>query len=290
MDDVLRMNHVQVKATHNSYHVETPGSTVAEWHYTHAPLDVQLDSQGVRGLELDTRYVADADRFEVLHIPALDEQTTCRAFTECLGIIKGWSDTHSGHAPIFVQLEPKDAPPEDAEAYFEQLEREILSVWPRERIVAPDDVQRDAPTLREAVTTRGWPTLGETRGTILFYVDNLDVFRQPYTRGGSSLEGRLLFVNSAESDPLAAVVIVNDPTDRTRIDAATRSGLIVRTRADEAGTQEQRAAALATGAHLLSSDAPLAFELTGGTPARCNPISAPAGCTSGAIEDAAHLR
>lgn len=290
MDDLLRMNHLQVKATHNSYHVETPGSTVAEWHYTHAPLDVQLESQGVRGLELDTRFVEETQRFEVFHIPALDEQTTCRALTECLAVIKRWSDAHLGHAPLFVQIEPKDAPPADTETYFRALESEILGVWPRERIVAPDDVQRDAPTLREAVTTRGWPTLGETRGTILFYVDDLDVFRAPYTRGGTSLEGRLMFVNAAEADPLAAVVILNDPTDRARIDAAARAGLLVRTRADEAGTQPHHAAALATGAHLLSGDAPLSLDLAGGVPARCNPVAAPAGCTASAVEDAAHLR
>ena len=290
MDDILRMNHVQVRATHNSYHVETAGNSLAEWHYTHAPLDVQLDAQGVRGLELDTRYVEEADRFEVFHIQTLDERTTCRAFTECLAVIKGWSDGHLGHEPILIQIEPKDAPPADAEPYFEKLEREILAVWPRERIVTPDDVQGGAPSLREAVTTRGWPRLGETRGTILFYVDNLDVWRGPYTRGGTSLAARLMFVNSAESDPLAAVLIVNDPTNRARIDAAARAGFIVRTRADESGLPEQRAAALATGAHALSSDFPTVFAIPGGTPSRCNPVTAPAGCTPAAIEDPSHLR
>ena len=92
-----------------------------------------------------------------------------------------------------------------------------------------------------------------------------------------------MFVDSAESDPLAAVIIANDPADRTRIDAAARAGFIVRTRADEAGLAEQRAAALATGAHALSSDYPTMFMLPSGTPSRCNPVTAPAGCTAGAI-------
>jgi hypothetical protein len=290
MDGVLRMNHVQLKATHNSYHVETPGNSLAEWHYTHAPLDVQLESQGVRGIELDTRYVADNDRFEVFHIPALDEQTTCRAFVDCLSVVRAWSEAHPHHEPIFVQVEPKDVPPGDAEPYFEKMEKEILAAWPRERIIAPDDVAGDAPTLREAITTRGWPTLAQARGTILFYVDNLDTWRGPYTRGGTSLAKRLMFVNSAENDPLAAVVIINDPTERARIDAAARAGLIVRTRADEAGLAEQRAAALASGAHALSSDFPAMFAIPEGTPSRCNPVTAPPGCTSIAIEDPAKLR
>jgi hypothetical protein len=291
MDDVLRVNHVQAKATHNSYHVETPGNTRPDWHYTHAPLDVQLESQGVRGLEIDTRLVATSDRFEVVHIPLLDEGTTCRAFTECLATMKSWSDAHRGHTPLLVQIEPKDNPPEDdAETYFAKMEKEILSVWPRERILTPDDVQRNEPTLRGAVTTKGWPTLGETRGTILFYIDNHDAFRRLYSRGGKNVDGRLMFIDAPDDDPLAAVIIANDPADKTRIDALSRAGFLVRTRADEAGTTEVRQAALATGAHLLSSDYPLEFQIPDGTPARCNPLSSPAGCTSLAIEDPLHLR
>src|SRR5262245_34813547 len=157
MDDVLRVNHVQVLATHNSYHLETAGNTLAEWHYTHAPLDVQADKWGVRGFELDTRWIEDAGRFEVFHLPLIDEQTTCRAFVDCLATLKLWSDAHAGHEPLFVQIEPKDIPEDsEAETYFANMEREVLSIWPRERIVTPDDVQRDAPTLRAAVGAKGW--------------------------------------------------------------------------------------------------------------------------------------
>lgn len=290
MDDVLRMNHVQAKATHNSYHVETAGNTLAEWKYNHAPLDVQLESQGVRAVELDTRLVEATDRFEVFHLPGLDEQTTCRAFVDCLRVLDTWSRAHPKHVPILVQIEPKDAPPTDAEPYFAKLEKEILSVWARERIVAPDDIQRDSPTLREGVTSKGWPVLAEVRGTILFYVDNSSDWRAAYTRGGKSLAGRLMFVDSKEDDSLAAFVIANDPDDRARIDAAARAGFLVRTRADAAGSAAKHEAALATAAHALSSDAPLSLVLPGGTPVRCNPVAAPPGCSPGALEDPTRLR
>lgn len=290
MDGTLRVNHVQVKATHNSYHVETAGNTQADWDYTHAPLDVQLESQGVRGLELDTRLIAASDRFEVFHLPLLDEQTTCRFFADCLRVLLAWSNAHPKHVPIFVQIEPKDLPSDDVEAYFQKLEADITSVWPRERILAPDDIQGDAPTLREAVTTRGWPTLAEARGTILFYVDNHETWRDAYTRGGKNLFGRLMFVDVPEDNPLAAVVIVNDPKNRTRIDAAAKAGFLVRTRADAAGSAEEHAAALATGAHALSSDFPLTLTLPDATPVRCNPASAPKECVSTALEDPTKLR
>ncbi len=290
MDGTLHINHVQVRATHNSYHVETPGNSLAEWHYTHAPLDVQLETQGVRGLELDTRLVTESNRFEVFHIPTLDEQTTCRAFVDCLRTIERWSTAHPKHVPILIHIEPKDAVPDDAEGYFAKMEAEITTALPRERIIAPDDVQRDAATLRDAVTTRGWPTLAEARGTVLFYVDNSDVWRAAYTRGGKTLAGRLMFVDSKPDEPLAGVAILNDPTDRAKIDAAARAGLLVRTRADEAGSAEQHAVALATGAHLLSTDAPTTFTIPEANPARCNAVTAPAGCTTAAVEDPSRLR
>jgi hypothetical protein len=41
LDDLLRFDHVQLKATHNSYHIMT--SDIPEWEYTMQPLDAQLD-------------------------------------------------------------------------------------------------------------------------------------------------------------------------------------------------------------------------------------------------------
>src|SRR5215212_8040257 len=55
LDDVLRLNHIQMKGTHNSYHI-APEGAIDDWRYTHAPLDIQLAAQGVRKVELDTHY------------------------------------------------------------------------------------------------------------------------------------------------------------------------------------------------------------------------------------------
>jgi hypothetical protein len=293
MDDVLRINHVQAKGTHNSYHIETPGVTDGELEYSHPPLDVQADASGVRGFELDPRFIASTGRFEVFHLPLVDEGTNCRALVDCLSTLRRWSDAHPAHEPLIMALEPKDnPPPDDPESYFTELETEILSVWPRERIVAPDDVQQGAPTLRDGVTTTGFPTLGQTRGCILFYVDNQLTWRDLYTRGGASLEGRLLFVDGADTPggPLEAVLLLNDPADGARIADAARAGFLVRTVADEAGDANDDRIALTTSAHVLTTDLEGTFNLPSGTPSRCNPVAAPAGCTPQAIEDPAHLR
>jgi hypothetical protein len=192
-------------------------------------------------------------------------------------------------------IEPKDAPPaQGAEDYFALMEGAILSVWPRDRVVTPDSVKGDAATLRDAVTTRGWPLLGDVRGKILFFINNTDSFRTPYTHGGKDLDGRLMFVESSPDDPFAAVLIINDASSgQAEIEAGVAAGFFVRTFGDGAGDVDPAVveAALASGAHVISSDHPVPAEsggysltIPGGAPSRCNPVSAPPECTSEAIE------
>jgi hypothetical protein len=295
LDDTLRMNHLQLEATHNSYHVKPEKGGHADWQYSHVPLDKQLSEQGVRGLELDTHFNEETCRYEVYHLTLLDEGTTCRMFTDCLQQVRAWSDAHPGHHPLFIQLEPKD---NGDEARFVALEKEILSVFPRELLITPDDVKGTAPSLRDAVTKTGWPTLGAARGRVLFYLDRSDAYRDAYTHGRKDLNGRLLFADADESDPFAAVLVRNGAlSDRAKIEALVKQGFIVRTFADKsvsaslAGDGEQLTAALAGGAQILSTDFPAKVpettyfvEIPGGAPSRCNPVTAPSECTTAALE------
>lgn len=296
-DDVLRVNHVQALGTHNSYHVESPGNTVPDWRYTMLPLDGLL-GLGVRQLELDVHYTGPVDALAVFHIKTLDEGTTCHVFRDCLRTIGVWSGQHPNHQPLYVQIEPKSGfPADDAEAYFAKVEGEILSVLVRERIVTPDEVQGASATLGKAVSTVGWPTLGRTRGRILFAFDDAAQVRAAYSRNSSSLAGRLFFVDSSPGDAVAAVAILNDPIkDAVAIKAALAANMLVRTMADEpqyddatnaAGLQ----AALGAGATWISTNfpAPVAdraysAQIPGGSPSRCNAVTAPAACAATDIE------
>jgi len=49
----LKINHIQVKGTHNSYHIKPFGPTARAYEYTHEPLDVQAGEFDVRQFELD---------------------------------------------------------------------------------------------------------------------------------------------------------------------------------------------------------------------------------------------
>lgn len=299
-DSELRMNQIQLLATHNSYHVETPGNAIPQWHYTHDPLDTQLVAEGVRGLELDTHY--DDGAMNVYHVQGVDYVSVCSTLADCLAIVKTWSDAHPSHHPLFIQIEPKETSLNmtvDFAAYADAMDATILSVWPRDRIIAPADIQGSAATLRDAVTSTGWPTLGETRGKVLFYINERLDFHTAYTRGGSDISGRIAFPESHADEPISAILIPNDPTD-TSIAGKVQQGFIARVMVDEVPIntdyEARRDAGLASGAQILSTDYPVsgdtgvpAFAVPDGTPSRCNVVNAPTDCTSHDVENPAAL-
>jgi hypothetical protein len=83
------------------------------------------------------------------------------------------------------------------------------------------------------------------------------------------------------------VLLDNAESSEAAISAAVREGFIVRTRYNGEELKLVPAvldAALRGGAHCISGDFPLDFAVAGGSPSRCNPVRAPAGCTAAAIE------
>lgn len=303
LDDVLRLNDLQMKGTHNSYHKRPSPDPISEWDYEHAPLAMQLAQQGIRQFELDVHYVSEERRFHVFHLPGADDKSTCPLLRDCLTELKVWSNANPGHHPLFVFIEPKDEADRVADTIsgrLDDLEAEILAVWQRSRIVTPDDVKGGHATLREAVQAGDWPTLGATRGKAVFVLLEDDhgpgSLHAEYTNGNTSLDGKLMFATALESDTYGAILSINSPHD-PRIEAAARKGFIVRTMPGDTfidGMFESRAdleAGLAGYAHILSNDDPVAhrdvnywLDLKGGNPTRCHKL-APKECTAAAIED-----
>ncbi|KAK2042383.1 acid phosphatase [Colletotrichum somersetense] len=146
----VRMNHVQVIGTHNSYHREAPLSEhptqagilpdVQNYYYSHPALDVQATYQSIRNFELDIfadpagghyatpliRKLAnlstdpDPDLLgpgtKVLHVADADYHTTCKTLVSCLGAVQKWSAAHPDHVPIPFMIEFKTSDPAIAAA------------------------------------------------------------------------------------------------------------------------------------------------------------------------------
>jgi hypothetical protein len=230
-------------------------------------IDVNYDPQGgyyARGSS-DPRLQRPG--FKVLHIPGIDNSSSCVLLTDCLHMLRDWSDAHPGHLPIMLMFNAKEEHNADkggfealpfTEAAFDALDAEIRSVLSPEKLIVPDDVQGSYPTLRDAVLANNWPTLDKARGRFLFALDE-DARKVAIYRGARhALEGRVFFINTDENSPAAAYLTLNDPVkegERIRRDVAR--GFLVRTRAD-ADTHEarindtsRRDAAFASGALCL---------------------------------------
>lgn len=299
--------------------------------YAHAPLAAELDA-GARTLEIDPYYdpaggrfatprgpaAAGADLgegwrqtmrapgFKVFHVVDLDVRSSCPTLRDCLSQIVRWSDAHPDHVPITVLINAKDelevkdgvAPlPLDAAAY-DALDAEIREVVPAAKLVTPDQVQGRYPTLRDAVTRGGWPTLAATRGRLFLYLEDDAAHVLTYQGARRSLEGRAMFVNAAdEASPAAAFITLNDPVGQAdRIARAVRLGLIVRTRADEDTVEARRNSvarrdrALAGGAQLVSTDYLMPdrrlsdYRVGLGAAAVCNPVRMKDRCEGRVVE------
>jgi hypothetical protein len=302
--------------------------------YQHRPLPEQFQSEKVREIELDVYLDSAGGRYanpllrsaagvgpydpamelpgiKVLHIQDVDYASSCLALIDCLTQMEGWSDAHPSHLPIAVLLELKDDPlsfgsltfttPEPwTAAAMDTLDAEIRSVFDPSQLITPDDVRGAHSTLEEAVLTDGWPTLAQSRGKVMFLMDNAGSYRSAYRTGHPSLEGRVIFTNADPGSPDAAFVKRNDPHDPS-IPGLVQAGYVVRTRADgdtvEARKDDtsNRDAALASGAQWVSTDYPVpglavgfttsyVAQIPGGTVARCNPLNAPPGCVSADLD------
>lgn len=302
--------------------------------YQHEPLGTQFQSRKVRQVEIDIYLDSAGGKYanpllrsaagvgpydpkmnkpgiKVLHIQDVDYASTCLTFVDCLTQMKTWSDANPSHVPIAVLVELKDDPldfpgftfttPEKfTAANIGSVDDEIRSVMDAGDLITPDDVRGSHPTLDEAVTTDGWPTLGASRGKFLFLMDNKGGYRTNYLNGHPNLENRVLFTNADPGDPDAGFVERNNSSDAS-IPGLVQSGYVVRTRAD-GDTKEARAndtgprdAALASGAQWVSTDyegpglavgftTPYSVEIPGGTVARCNPVNGPPTCEAALLD------
>jgi hypothetical protein len=300
----LPINKIQVIGSHNSYKKaidpalfrlfqQRDSVNASKIDYEHIALTEQLD-MGLLNLEIDCyvdekggRYahpkglewakgqapydpegVMNEPGFKILHIPDLDFRSDALTLKKCLQNLRGWSEKHPDHYPVFITLEPKDGIGPDKEvtesepytpAVFDELDKALVDGLGKEHLITPDMVRGQYATLESAVLSGNWPTLKAARGRFLFILDDHDRKRDMYSAGHPSLAGRVLFVNAEEGTPESAAMIINNPADPA-IKGLVEKGFIIRTRAD-ADTREARMndkkdflAACNSGAQIITTD------------------------------------
>jgi hypothetical protein len=264
---------------------------------TQRPLREQLEKLNIRQLELDlyadpkgglysdplaARLTNDVDPnpdpdlklpgLKILHSPDFDFRTTNSTFRKALRELVAWSTAFPKHEPVGILLELKEKSfsprirplPFDSDQ-LRELEKEIRAEMPDSMILTPDQVRGDSPSLREAVTKRGWPRLSDAAGKFIFALDNEGAVRDRYLAlsPDADLRGRLLFASVGPDHPAAGWMKRNDPVAGfSEIQVLVKTGFLVRTRADSdlkevrANDQTRFRKAIESGAQWISTDAP----------------------------------
>jgi len=251
--------------------------------------------------------------FKVLHIPDIDFETYFYTFKENLNALKIWSDAHPNHLPIFLHIEAKESGIGDAVALLgilgfkpcikftpalaDAIDLEIKSIFGNDlkKVITPDKVRGNFPTLKEAVLANNWPSIGESRGKFIFVMEG--GANEEYLQGHPSLQNRAMFLYTEDDkNPESAFIIYNDAMDdEDSIKLSVTNHYIVRTRADGINKQNktndytQQLAAFRSGAQIISTDyyrpdpryttqptqySSYSCQFPNGDIARINPISA----------------
>jgi Phosphoinositide phospholipase C, Ca2+-dependent len=300
--------------------------------YSHAPLTTQLDL-GLRQLEIDVHHDPDGGLyasplgeqwsgnaareldpdgvlkkpgFKVFHKSDVDYRSHCLTFEICLRQLVQWSNDHPRHFPIAIAMNAKDSATEAVPGHampkafdkqaFDALEKEILRVIPRDRIIAPDDVYRGG-----RVPYSNWPVLGQARGKFLFMLDEPVAKTRIYTGPRDDLHGKLIFTAAQEGSAADGYTVINNALKHgDKMARFVRAGWLMRTMSEQ-GTVEPRngdysraRASFASGAQYISTDyyyPETRFGkvyhipyLPGGSTIRCNPVNAPKNCRSDLLD------
>ncbi|MGI6615724.1 MAG: Ca2+-dependent phosphoinositide-specific phospholipase C [Dethiobacteria bacterium] len=267
----LRLNEIQLLATHNSY--KKLGSAIAKaiiWlgnrteanalKYHNNNLTEQLDD-GVRSFELDLR--CRKGDFEVIHAPLMDNSSTCPRFELALEEILLWSLHNPGHIPLVFLLELKGdwmfLDPALHDFTSEELSRldGMIKDTFGEKLFSPGDLVLPGETLNGAVRERGWPLLKDLRGKVIFIL-HPGRYTESYLHLHPTFMEMAAFPASQGDDTdnsYASFIVHNDPCVET-INRLISENYIVRTRLDcNLIVDEKRfRKGLASGAQILTTD------------------------------------
>lgn len=272
-DPSIRLNEVQFLASHNSY--KKLGSGIGKFfvglgdsfqearalQYSYHPLTYQLE-QGVRSFELDVRLRQ--NKFELTHVPLVDNSSTAVDFRLALEEIKLYSQHNPNHLPLLILLEFKT----DwmmLDPFLQTITQEHLEIFDSmleeifaETLFTPRDMFEEDTTLRETITTTGWPAIQSLLGKVVFIMHPSDTFVPLYYSMDESLSTQNMFLGTSidtYQEDYASFIVHNDPNFYD-IRPLVAENFIVRTRLDASLElyEHQWENGIASGAQILSSD------------------------------------
>ena len=277
------------------------GFDPASWDYSHETIEDQLNIYGLRSFELDVYRDPEGGHFynrlgnnfvgldpssgeeklespglKILHFPDFDYHTHFLTFVDALEALKTWSNSNPNHLPITILVEAKEDNPalmlpgfgltstlDFSGTAVEEIENEINDVFASDQnhILKPDDVRGSNTSLRNTITSTGWPSLSNTRGKIMFVLMARVEVIESYIEGHVSLEDRNMFVFTDANKDEAAFLNINDPeANLMQIQDYVDQGFIVRTQADSdteqarTGSYLRMNSAFESGAQIINTD------------------------------------
>lgn len=209
--------------------------------------------------------------FKMLHIADVDFETNYLTFKSALEEIRIWSDKNPNHTPLIINIEPKGDSPGDHSGFLRflgfkraipydslalnELEKEILYVLKKDRILTPRDLKGDFPSVSQRLDSLGWPKLNEVLGKVIFVIDGdrNGIYKRTH-------QEPILFLYGDPSDSSTAFVKRNDPFEKTDEIVSLTDKYMVRTRTDvetiQARENDYRMfdAAIDSEAQIISTD------------------------------------
>ncbi|CAF1113211.1 unnamed protein product [Didymodactylos carnosus] len=263
----LALHHFQILGTHNSYHSEVSISS-------------QMDF-GIRQIELDVHIISGKGGYLVYHLQLIDDYTNCYCLSECLQLILKWSQRNRLHYPVFLFIEIKSMFYEDMVtgftgvkcAHLESIKQQILTIFPSERLIAPDQIQGNFTSITAALKQQkldevhgnysyhgyGWMPLASSLGKIMpVYLDDAHNIADRLTclTKNPIAAYRFFFIAQSHIDrSYAAIVVLNTITTKqseTAIKTSLANGKIIRTSIFSNYKLYERAFEL--GIHIISFD------------------------------------
>ena len=263
----LEYSHLPIKQQCTDYHIRGLELDVYNdpkgGHYYRHRLNFLIPKQRVKEREYLPMKLPG---FKVLHIPDVDYRTHYLTLVSALEEIDEWSLANPKHAPIFVNLELKTTALGDESKILRHLgfaraipfsanDLSMLDSLLGQHLTtlyAASELKEGFSSLRERITLKSWPTLGEVRGRVFVIIEADASMAYPVNRNA--------FVYGNTHDPNCLFLLFNDPIKPQEEITELIQTYIVRTRAD-AGTWEARnnqyerlKAALLSGAQIISTD------------------------------------